>query len=82
MHRDNYTLTLTGLQPFSPRVFHVVLLIAAFPVPRTIATAATELALRIDSTFLASGGAKKRGGGGIVVHNDLCQNNSTRREEQ
>ena len=73
MHSINCTLTLTGLQPVSPRVFHVFLLVAALPVPSTIATAATELAFRIDPAFGASGGANNRGGGGDVVHNDVCR---------
>ena len=76
MHSINCTLTLTGLQPVSPRVLHVFLLVAALPVPSTIATAATELAFRIDPAFGASGGANNRGGGGDVVHNDVCRKNS------
>ena len=73
MHSINCTLTLTGLQPVSPRVLHVFLLVAALPVPSTIATAATELAFRIDPALGARAGANDRGGGGGVVHNDVCR---------
>ena len=74
MHSINCTLTLTGLQPVSPRVFLVFLQVASLPVPSTIVTAATELAFRIDPAFGARAGANNRGGGGGgVVHNDVCR---------